>query len=54
MSVPRVKVRCTASVLAARMAMAAGAPALGLVSAMPSGSGPIDEAFFAALPREPA
>jgi hypothetical protein len=36
---PVVKVCCIASVAEARLAVAAGAGALGLVSAMPSGSG---------------
>lgn len=39
----RVKICCISSVEEARMAMAAGADALGLVSAMPSGPGVIDE-----------
>jgi phosphoribosylanthranilate isomerase len=47
--VPRVKVCCIASALEARMAVAAGASALGLVSAMPSGPGPIDEALIAEI-----
>jgi phosphoribosylanthranilate isomerase len=50
---PRVKVCCMANVDEARLAIAHGASALGLVSAMPSGPGPIDEsklaAFFTAL-----
>ncbi|MEM1126682.1 MAG: phosphoribosylanthranilate isomerase [Bacteroidota bacterium] len=41
---PRVKVCCIASVDEAWMAIRAGADALGLVSAMPSGPGVIDEA----------
>ena len=40
---PRVKICCIASVDEARMAIRYGASALGLVSAMPSGPGPIDE-----------
>lgn len=39
----RVKVCCIASVEEARMAVAVGASAVGLVSAMPSGPGPIPE-----------
>lgn len=39
----RVKICCIASVEEARMAVAAGASAVGLVSAMPSGPGPIPE-----------
>lgn len=40
---PRVKVCCIESVEEARLAIAAGADALGLVSAMPSGPGVISE-----------
>lgn len=39
----RVKICCMGSVGEAKMAIAAGADAIGLVSAMPSGPGPIDE-----------
>lgn len=39
----RVKICCIASVAEARAAIFAGAHALGLVSAMPSGPGPIDD-----------
>jgi phosphoribosylanthranilate isomerase len=46
---PRVKVCCIASVAEARMAIDAGASALGLVSAMPSGPGPIDERLIAEI-----
>jgi phosphoribosylanthranilate isomerase len=53
-SVTRVKVCCIASVAEARLAVQEGAAALGLVSAMPSGPGPIDEAEIAAIaPRVP-
>ncbi len=45
----RVKVCCIMSGAEARMAIAAGAHALGLVSAMPSGPGVIDEASIAAI-----
>ena len=41
--IPRVKVCCIASVGEARLAVEAGASAIGLVSAMPSGPGPISE-----------
>lgn len=41
--VPRVKICCISSVAEARMAIEAGASALGLVSAMPSGPGVISE-----------
>jgi len=40
---PRVKICCIASVEEAQAAIAAGASALGLVSAMPSGPGVIEE-----------
>jgi phosphoribosylanthranilate isomerase len=53
---PRVKICCIASLDEARLAIDAGAAALGLVSAMPSGPGVIDEAMIAAIaaavPRE--
>ena len=45
----RVKICCIASVEEARIAVAAGADALGLVSAMPSGPGVIDEALIAEI-----
>ena len=47
----RVKVCCIMSGAEARMAIAAGAHALGLVSAMPSGPGVIDEASIAAIAK---
>ncbi len=47
--VPRVKVCCISSVEEAAVAIAHGAAALGLVSRMPSGPGPIDEALIAAI-----
>ena len=54
---PRVKVCCIASVDEALAAVAAGASALGLVSAMPSGPGVIDDAriaeIAAAMHRQP-
>jgi phosphoribosylanthranilate isomerase len=51
----RVKICCIASLEEAELAIRHGAHALGLVSAMPSGPGPIDEALIAdiaaAVPR---
>lgn len=46
---PRVKICCISSLAEAELAIAAGASALGLVSAMPSGPGVIDEASIAAI-----
>ena len=46
---PKVKICCIANPGEARLAMAHGASALGLVSAMPSGPGVIDEAVIAAI-----
>src|SRR5262249_15901219 len=46
---PRVKICCISSVAEARMAIACGASALGLVSAMPSGPGVISEETIAAI-----
>jgi len=46
---PRLKICCIASVDEAMLAIAAGADALGLVSAMPSGPGVIDEAAIAEI-----
>lgn len=40
---PRIKICCIASLDEARLAIAHGATAIGLVSAMPSGPGPISE-----------
>jgi phosphoribosylanthranilate isomerase len=48
-AVPRVKICCIASLAEARMAIDAGAAAVGLVSAMPSGPGPIPEALIAEI-----
>ena len=45
----RIKVCCIASAAEARTAIAHGADALGLVTAMPSGPGPIPEALFAKI-----
>jgi phosphoribosylanthranilate isomerase len=47
----RLKVCCIQSVDEARTALAHGADALGLVSAMPSGPGPIDDALIADIVR---
>lgn len=44
-----VKVCCIASIDEARLAVSAGASAIGLVSAMPSGPGPIPEELIAAI-----
>ncbi len=50
----RVKICCMRSLDEANLAIAAGASAIGLVSAMPSGPGPISEAEIAAIaPRVP-
>jgi phosphoribosylanthranilate isomerase len=53
---PHVKICCIASLDEARLAIDAGAAALGLVSAMPSGPGVIDESAIAtiaaAVPRD--
>lgn len=46
---PVIKVCCIASLAEARLAVAAGADALGLVSAMPSGPGVIDDTSIAAI-----
>ncbi len=46
---PRIKICCIASADEARMAIAAGADALGLVSEMPSGPGVIDEGLIAEI-----
>jgi phosphoribosylanthranilate isomerase len=46
---PVIKVCCIASLAEAQLAVAAGADALGLVSAMPSGPGVIDDAAIAAI-----
>ncbi|NNG15540.1 MAG: phosphoribosylanthranilate isomerase [Gemmatimonadales bacterium] len=49
---PRVKICCIASRAEAQMAMEHGAQALGLVSAMPSGPGVIDERTIAEIASE--
>ncbi len=46
---PRVKICCIASAHEARLAIGAGAAAVGLVSAMPSGPGPISEPLIAEI-----
>ena len=46
---PRVKVCCIAGIEEGRLAAEAGASALGLVSAMPSGPGPISEDLIAEI-----
>jgi phosphoribosylanthranilate isomerase len=46
---PRLKVCCIANLDEARLAVRYGAAALGLVSAMPSGPGPIEEEQIAAI-----
>lgn len=48
---PRIKICCIRSVDEARRALALGADDLGLVSAMPSGPGVIDEDVIAAVAR---
>lgn len=45
----RVKICCMASVAEAAHAVACGADAVGLVGAIPSGPGPIDDALIAAI-----
>jgi phosphoribosylanthranilate isomerase len=46
---PRVKICCIGSIEEAWMAIDAGASAIGLVSAMPSGPGPIPESLIAEI-----
>jgi phosphoribosylanthranilate isomerase len=46
---PRIKICCIASIEEAWMAIEAGANAIGLVSAMPSGPGPIPEDLIAEI-----
>jgi phosphoribosylanthranilate isomerase len=46
---PRIKVCCMASIDEARLAVEHGAAAVGLVSAMPSGPGPIPEELIAEI-----
>lgn len=47
----RIKICCMQSAAEAELAVRYGADAVGLVSAMPSGPGPIDEALIAAIAR---
>jgi phosphoribosylanthranilate isomerase len=47
----RIKICCIATPAEARLAIDAGASALGLVSAMPSGPGPIEDEQIAAIAR---
>src|SRR5215475_9938193 len=49
MARPRVKICCIMSVAEARLAVTAGAAALGLVGRMPSGPGVIDDALIAEI-----
>ena len=49
MSLPAVKICCIASLGEARAAISAGASAIGLVSAMPSGPGVIPDSMIAAI-----
>ncbi|HXG37370.1 MAG TPA: phosphoribosylanthranilate isomerase [Bacteroidota bacterium] len=48
---PRVKICCIQSVSEAQLAIRYGASAVGFVSAMPSGPGPIDEELIAEIAR---
>lgn len=48
---PRVKICCISSIAEARMAVSAGASALGLVGAMPSGPGVIADELIAQIAR---
>jgi phosphoribosylanthranilate isomerase len=48
---PRIKICCMQSVEEAALAVRYGADAIGLVSAMPSGPGPIDDERIAAIAR---
>ncbi len=49
---PQIKVCCISSVAEAHLAVRAGARAVGLVSAMPSGPGVIPESLIAAIARD--
>ena len=49
MRVPRVKICCIMSIEEARLAVAAGASAVGLVARMPSGPGVIEDAVIAQI-----
>src|SRR5438445_8359006 len=48
-SIPRLKICCIASIQEARLAIELGASAIGLVSEMPSGPGPIPEDLIAQI-----
>lgn len=48
-TMPRVKICCISSVAEAQLAVRLGADALGLVSAMPSGPGPISDELIAEI-----
>ena len=49
MSIPRVKICCISSIEEAQMAISHGASALGLVGAMPSGPGVIEDNTIATI-----
>ncbi len=49
MRIPKVKICCISSIEEAQLAIRYGASALGLVSAMPSGPGPISEELIAEI-----
>ena len=49
MSTPRIKICCISSLAEAKLAISAGASALGLVAAMPSGPGVIGEELIAEI-----
>ena len=49
MARPRVKICCIMSIAEARLAMSAGASALGLVGQMPSGPGVVDDVLIAEI-----
>lgn len=51
MRIPRIKVCCISSIEEAKLAIALGASAVGLVSAMPSGPGVIEEDLIAEIAR---
>lgn len=46
---PRIKICCIGSIEEAQLAIRYGASAVGLVSAMPSGPGPIEEDLIAQI-----
>ena len=48
-AIPRIKICCISTVAEAQLAIRSGADALGLVSAMPSGPGPISDARIAEI-----